>query len=58
MSQQKILILNSHFRLIKLRSSYEGTKNVAIYTFSLGKILDVRPIAGVKDMTNIMSAWG
>ena len=54
-NSNKILILNSHFRLIKLRSSYQGTKNVAIYAFSLGKILDVRKVAGVKDMTNIMS---
>ena len=46
---------HSHFRLRKFRSSYQGTKNVAIYTCSLGKILDVRQIAGVKDMTNIMS---
>ena len=55
-NKYKILILNSHFRLRKLRSSYQGTKNVAIYAFSSGKILDVRQIAGVKDMTNIMSA--
>ena len=40
----------------KLRSSYQGTKNVGIYAFSSGKILDVRKVAGVKDMTNIMSA--
>ena len=46
---------HSHFRLRKFRSSYQGTKNVAIYAFSSGKILDVRQIAGVKDMTNIMS---
>ena len=56
LSEPKILILNSHFRLRKLRSSYQGTKNVAIYAFSSGKILDVTQIAGVKDMTNIISA--
>ena len=54
-NKYKILILNFHFRLRKLRSSYQGTKNVAIYAFSSGKILDVRKIAGVKNMTNIMS---
>ena len=54
-NKYKILILNSHFRLRKLRLSYQGTKNVAIYAFSSGKILDVRKIAGVKNMTNIMS---
>ena len=54
-NKYKILILNSHFRLRKLRSSYQGTKNVAIYAFSSGKILDVGKIAGVKNMTNIMS---
>ena len=54
-NKYKILILNSCFRLRKLRSSYQGTKNVAIYAFSSGKILDVRKIAGVKNMTNIMS---
>ena len=53
-NKYKILILNSHFRLRKLRSSYQGTKNVAIYALSLGKILDFRKIAGVKNMTNIM----
>ena len=53
---QNILILNSHFWLRKLRSSYQWTKNVLIYAFSSGKFLDVRQIAGVKDMTNIMSA--
>ena len=57
-NKYKILILNSHFRLRKLRSSYQGTKNVAIYAFSSGKILDVRKIAGVKNMTNIMSDCG
>ena len=40
----------------KLRSSYQGTKSVAIYAFSSGEILDVRKIAGVKGMTNIISA--
>ena len=35
--------------------SYEGTRNVAIYAFSLGKFLNVRVYAGVKDLTNIMS---
>ena len=35
--------------------SYKGIENVAIYAFSSGKILDVRKIAGVKNMTNIMS---
>ena len=58
MSQQ---VQNSHsqfsVRLRKLRSLYQGTKNVAIYAFSLGKILDVRKVAGVKDMTNIMSDY-
>ena len=58
MSQQ---VQNSHsqfpFKAKKLRSSYQGTKNVATYAFSSGKILDVRQIAGVKDMTNIMSDW-
>ena len=57
-NKYKILILNSHFRLRKLRSSYQGTKYVVIYAFSSGKILDVRQIAGVKDMTNIMSGGG
>ena len=52
----KTLILSSHFRLRKLRSSYQGTKNVVIYAFSSGKILDVRIFAGVKDLLrNIMS---
>ena len=55
-NKYKILILNSHFRRRKLRLSYQGTKNVAIYAFSSGKILDVRKVAGVKDLTNIMSA--
>ena len=55
-SMYKILILSSHFRLRKLRSSYQGTKNVVIYAFSSGKILDVRIFAGVKDLLrNIMS---
>ena len=51
----KYKILSSHFRLKKIRLSYERSKNVAIYAFSSGKILDVRKVAGVKDMTNIMS---
>ena len=54
-NKYKILILNSHFRLRKLRSSYQGTKNVANYAFSSGKNSDVRKIAGVKNLTNIMS---
>ena len=54
-NKYKILTHNCHFRLRKLRSSYQGTKNVSIYAYSSGKILDVRKIAGVKDMTNIMS---
>ena len=58
MTVVEILILNSHFRLRKLRSSYQGTKNVTIYTFFSGKILDVRKIDGVKNMTNIMSGYG
>ena len=56
-NKYKILILNSHFRLRKLRLSYQGTKNVAIYALSSGKILDVIKIAGVKNMTNIMSGF-
>ena len=47
---------STKFSFPKLRLSYQGTKNVAIYAFSLGKILDVRKVAGVKNMTNIMSA--
>ena len=46
---------STKFSFPKLRLSYQGTKNVAIYVFSSGKILDIRKIAGVKDMTNIMS---
>ena len=48
-----MLMLSSHFRLRKLRSSYQG-ENVAIYALSSGKIPDVRKVAGVKDLTNIM----
>ena len=44
-----ILILGSE------NSDCQGTKNVAIYAFSSGKILDVRQSAGVKDMTNFTS---
>ena len=54
-NKYKILILDSHFRLRKLRSSYQGPKNAVIHALSSGKTLDVRQIAGVKDMTNIMS---
>ena len=36
--------------------SYQGTKNVAIYALSSGKFQDPKKIAGVKDLTNIMSA--
>ena len=50
-NKYKILILNSHATKTQIVIS----KNVAIYPFSSGKILDVRQIAGVKDMTNIMS---
>ena len=57
-NNNNIFILNSHFRLRKLRMLYQGTKNVAIYAFSSGKILDVRKVAGVKNMTNIMSGPG
>ena len=46
-NKYKILILNSHFRLRKLRSSYQGTKNVAIYAFSLGKIENFGNLTGV-----------
>ena len=45
---------NSRIRNAKL--SYKGTRNVAIYSFSLGKFLNVRVYACVKDLTNIMSA--
>ena len=31
-------------------------KNVAIYSFSTGKFLNIRKYACVKDLTNIMSA--
>ena len=34
---------------------YQVTKNVAIYAFTSGKIVDVRKYACVKDLTNIMS---
>ena len=37
--------------------SYQVTKNVAIYALSLGKFLDVRKYACVKDFTNIMSGF-
>ena len=53
-----IVSLQVQHGIRNVRLSYQGTKNVAIYAFSSGKILDVRQIAGVKDMTNIMSAWG
>ena len=35
--------------------SYKGTRNVAIYVFSPGIILNVRVYACVNDLTNIMS---
>ena len=54
-NKYKIIILDSHFRLRKLRSSYQRTENVAIYAFSSGKFLEVRLYACVKDLTNIMS---
>ena len=41
-NKYKILILISHYRLRKLGSSYQGTKDVAIYAFSSGKILVAR----------------
>ena len=56
-NKYKILILNSHFRLRKLRLSYQGTKNVAIYAFSSGKFLNMGVNACVKDLTNIMSVF-
>ena len=56
-NNNKVLILNSHFRLRKLRLSYQGTKNVVIYAFSSGKIQNVIKIACVKNMTNIMSGF-
>ena len=35
---------------------YCGTKNVAIYTYSLGKFLGYGKYACVKDLKNFMSA--
>ena len=46
----------SNFRTRNAKLSYKGTKNVAIFAFSLGKFLDFRKYACVKDLTNIMSA--
>ena len=40
---------------IILTLGLERTKNVAICAFSLGKFVDVRRYACVKDLTNIMS---
>ena len=45
----------SYYRIRNALFSFYGTKNVAIYAFSSGKILYIRKIAGVKNMTNIMS---
>ena len=45
----------SNFRSKNAKMSYERTRNVAIYAFSLGKFLNVRVYACVKDLTNIMS---
>ena len=42
--------------ILGLEMSYEGTRNVVIYAFSSGKLLNVRVYACVKDLTNIMSA--
>ena len=38
-----------------LKFAYCGTKNVAIYAYSLGNFLDYGKYACVKDFTNIMS---
>ena len=45
----------SNFRTRNAKLSYKGTKNVSIYAFSLGKSLDFRKYACVKDLTNIVS---
>ena len=43
------------FCIRNAKLSYYGTENVAIYAFSSGKFLNVRKLACVKDLTNIMS---
>ena len=43
------------FWIRNAKLSYQGTENVAIYAFSSGKFLNVRKLAHVKDLTNIMS---
>ena len=48
---------NSNFRIRNAKLSYKGTRNVAIYTISSGKFLNVRVNACVKDLTNIMSEY-
>ena len=55
-NKYKILILNSHFRLRKLRLSYQGTKNVAIYAFFRVKFKKVGNLTDVKLLTNSISA--
>ena len=51
---------HSNFRIRNTRLSYRRYKNVTILVFSLGKFLDVRQYACVKDLTNIISEypWG
>ena len=44
------------FWIRNAKLSHKGTENVAIYAFSSGKFLNVRKLACVKDLTNIMSA--
>ena len=43
------------FGLEMLNCHIKGSENVAIYAFSSGKFLNVRKLACVKDLTNIMS---
>ena len=47
-----------HYSNVRIRNAkvlHKGTRNVAIYAFSLGKFLIVSVYACVKDLTNIMS---
>ena len=48
----------SNVRIRNAKLSYKGTENVAIYAFSLGKFLNIKVYACVKDLTNIMSGYG